>query len=91
MYLNLSWFIPDMVAAFPVGYILLIAVICFFYNPLTVLKLHHFNWKTCVLCPFHDRIYNTMVTLPHPEPAKWCASWCLWESSVLSACCVCQG
>uniref|UniRef100_A0A8C1GEL3 Hyperpolarization activated cyclic nucleotide-gated potassium channel 5 n=1 Tax=Cyprinus carpio TaxID=7962 RepID=A0A8C1GEL3_CYPCA len=66
-----SWFLPDMIAAFPVGYILLIAVMChFLQNLLAVLKLHSSKWKTCVLCPCHDRTCNTTVTLPHPEQAK---------------------
>ncbi len=66
-----SWFIPDMVAAFPVGYILLIAVMCLFLlNLLAVLKLQSSKWKTCVLCHCHDSTYNTTVTLPHPEPTK---------------------
>ncbi len=55
-----SWFIPDMVAAFPVGYILLIAVMCLFLlNLLAVLKLQSSKWKTCVFA-----IVMTAPTIP---------------------------
>lgn len=91
-----TWFIPDVIAAFPIGYILLFAVIMsrlLRQRPVSCrVKCYtwftdYFSWGTSnvITCisPF-SRICSTTTTTTPPRPTRWWGYWCSCGSSAWS-------
>lgn len=90
-----SWFVPDIIAAFPVGYIILIAVRSYYiiYIYIYLKQIAKEQLRLCEYQIIFDiqlllffRICSIMMSLL--KPIKWCGCLCLCESSVWCGCCV---